>query len=254
MWRPHNTKLDWLTAVPIAHRGLHSPASAIVENSLPAFQAAMQHGYAIECDLQLSRDGEAMVFHDHTLERLTHAQGDVSAYTASQLSKIGYKAGQGTIPTLDMMLDLVNGKAGLVIELKSRWDGDTRLVQRVSDVLASYNGPAAIMSFDPVPVAWAAAHAPHLLRGIVADGATDQEYDILPLQTRLSLRQLSHTHLTKPDFLSLWREWLPSSASRQARQNHMPLICWTTRTEQQASDALRWCDQVTFEGYLPKAP
>ncbi|MEE4239202.1 MAG: glycerophosphodiester phosphodiesterase family protein [Anderseniella sp.] len=254
MWRPHNPVSDWLTARPIAHRGLHEKAAGIEENSLEAFAAAITHGYAIECDLQLSADGEAMVFHDDTLDRLTTEIGPVIARTAANLQKITFAKGRGTIPTLTQLLDLADGDAGLVLELKSHWNGDTRLVARVASLLAGYDGPVAVMSFDPVPIAWMADNAPALLRGIVADGATDPEYDALPLPVRLGLREFRHADVTRPDFLSLWREWLPSPVSREARAAGLPIITWTIRDNQQASDALRWCDQITFEGYRPAHP
>jgi glycerophosphoryl diester phosphodiesterase len=252
VWRPTNTVLDWLTARPIAHRGLHDLKQGRVENSLPAFEAAIEHGYPIECDVQLSGDAEAMVFHDDTLDRVTEATGLVSSHTARQLTTIGYKHGKGTIATLPQMLDLVAGKVGLVIEIKSKWDGGTHLAVRVAECLENYQYDAAIMSFDPVPIAWAAECAPHILRGIVADGATHEEYDALPLSARLSLREMRHANVTRPDFLSLDKDWLPCPVSREARAAGTHVICWTIRSQLQASDALRWCDQITFEGYLPK--
>ena len=251
MWRPPNPKLDWLTARPIAHRGLHDKASGIEENSLEAFAAAITHGYAIECDLQLSADGEAMVFHDDTLDRLTAETGPVITRTADELQQIAYSNGRGAIPTLARLLDLADGDAGLVIELKSHWDGDMRLAARTVDLLTTYGGPACLMSFDPAPIAWLADNAPGILRGVVADGATDPEHDALPLPLRLSMREFRHAHATRPDFLSLWHQWLPCPLSREARLAGLPVITWTIRNNQQASDALRWCDQITFEGYLP---
>jgi glycerophosphoryl diester phosphodiesterase len=251
MWRPSNPLSDWLTERPIAHRGLHDKAAGIEENSLEAFAAAITHGYAIECDLQLSADGEAMVFHDDTLDRLTSETGAVISRPAAELQEIAYSNGRGTIPALTQLLDLADGDVGLVIELKSHWNGDTRLAARVAELLADYGGPAVVMSFDPVPIAWLADNSPDLLRGIVADGATDPEYDQLSLPVRLNLREFRHVSATRPDFLSLWREWLPSPVSREARAARLPIITWTIRNNQQASDALRWCDQITFEGYRP---
>ena len=250
MWRPSDPKCDWLTSVAIAHRGLHDVRHGVEENSLPAFEAAIEHGYAIETDVQLSSDGEAMVFHDHTLDRLTNQTGPVSDFTAAQLARFAYANGTGTIPTLGELLDVVAGRTGLIIEIKSGWSGDTRLVQRTVQCLADYAGPVAVMSFDPVQVAWLAHHAPDLVRGIVADGAPQQEYAFLPLSARLSLRELRHADATRPNFLSLDKHWLPCPVARSYRNRHTPVICWTIRSEQEASQALRWCDQITFEGYL----
>ncbi|MEO9877245.1 MAG: glycerophosphodiester phosphodiesterase family protein [Anderseniella sp.] len=253
MWRPSDPDCDWLTQVAIAHRGLHDKQGGVLENSLSAFEAAIKHGYAIELDVQLSSDGEAMVFHDHILDRLTNETGSIHDVTAADLNKIAYAGGTGTIPTLAQVLELVAGQVGLVIEIKSSWSGSTELVRRTSQCLASYTGEAAVMSFDPVQVAWLAHEEPDIIRGMVADGATQDDYPWLPLSTRLSLREFRHADLTQPDFLSLDKHWLPCPVSKAYRNQRVPMICWTVRSEQEASDALRWCDQITFEGYLPKA-
>ncbi len=253
MWRPTDPDCDWLTQVAIAHRGLHDIKSGVEENSLPSFEAAIRHGYAIELDVQLSSDGEAMVFHDHTVDRLTNETGPIHAFTAAQLNNIAYANGSGTIPTLVQVLELVAGRAGLVIEVKSKWSGSTELVRRTAQCLERYTGFAAVMSFDPVQVAWLAHEAPGIIRGLVADGATQDDYPWLPLATRLSLREFRHMDLTDPGFLSLDKHWLPCPVSRAYRNRRVPMICWTVRSEQEASDALRWCDQITFEGYVPKA-
>ena len=253
MWRPSDPDCDWLTKVAIAHRGLHDVRNGVEENSLLAFEAAIEQGYAIEADVQLSGDGEAMVFHDRMLDRLTNETGAISDFTAAELNNIAFANGRGTIATLVQVLDLVAGRTGLVAEVKSSWSGNTRLVQRTAQCLASYAGDAAVMSFDPVQVAWLAHEAPDLIRGMVADGATQDDYPWLPLSTRLSLREFRHADVTEPDFLSLDKHWLPCPVSRMYRKRRVPMICWTIRSEQEASDALRWCDQITFEGYLPKA-
>ena len=253
MWRPSDPDCDWLTKVAIAHRGLHDVQNGVEENSLLAFEAAIEQGYAIEADVQLSCDGEAMVFHDRVLDRLTSETGSIHDFTAADLNKIPYANGTGTIPTLAQVLDLVAGRTGLVIEVKSRWSGATDLVRRTARCLASYCGDAAVMSFDPVQVAWLAHETPEIIRGMVADGATQDDYPWLPLSTRLSLREFRHADVTEPDFLSLDKYWLPCPVSRMYRKKRVPMICWTVRSEQEASDALRWCDQITFEGYLPRA-
>lgn len=253
MWRPSDPDCDWLTQVAIAHRGLHDVHNGVEENSLPAFKAAIEHGYAIEADVQLSSDGEAMVFHDRMLDRLTNETGCISDFTAAELNRITYANGTGTIPTLVQVLDLVAGRAGLLVEVKSSWSGQTGLVRRTAQCLASYTGDAAVMSFDPVQVAWLAHEAPEIIRGMVADGATQDDYPWLPLSTRLSLREFRHADVTQPDFLSLDKQWLPCPVSRTYRKKRIPMICWTVRSEQEASNALRWCDQITFEGYSPKA-
>ena len=141
--------LDWLTARPIAHRGLHDAAAGVIENTASAFTAAIAGGYGIETDLQISADGEAMVHHDDALGRLTEGSGRLADMTAAEIKAVRFKASADRILTLGELCDLVGGRATLLLELKSRFDGDLRLVQRAAEVLASYAGPVAVMSFDP---------------------------------------------------------------------------------------------------------
>ena len=159
---------NWLTARPIAHRGLHDAAAGVIENTPSAFRAAIDGGYGIECDLQISADGEAMVHHDDALGRLTEGAGRLDAMTAEALRRITFKATADRMLTLGELCDLVAGRATLVIELKSHSDGDRRLPERAAGVLAGYRGPVALMSFDPEQVAAVRQVAPALPRGLVA--------------------------------------------------------------------------------------
>src|SRR5438105_551651 len=130
-------RLDWLTARPIAHRGLHDAAGGIIENTVSAFNAAIVGGFGIETDLQISRDGEAMVHHDFALGRLTHGSRRLAAMTAAGLKEVPFKATSDRIMTLDELCEFVAGRTPLAIELKSRFDGDQRLVTRAAQVLKS---------------------------------------------------------------------------------------------------------------------
>ena len=144
----------WLTARPVAHRGYHDAYAGRIENSLKAAAAAVDKGFSIEADLQLSADGVPMVFHDDTLDRLTEGRGPVSARTAAELSAIPLMDGGGdTIPTLQAFLDLVAGRVPLVLEMKSDMRRGAGIAAPVADVLAGYDGPVAVMSFDPEIVA-----------------------------------------------------------------------------------------------------
>src|SRR5215470_8372509 len=161
--------LDWLTARPVAHRGLHGDGA--IENTASAFAAAIAGGYAIETDLQITADGEAVVHHDAALGRLTEGSGRLAAMTAAELKRVPFNDTADRIITLGELLDLVAGRATLVIELKSLRDGDPRLPRRAAQVLAGYTGPAALMSFDPFQVAVVRAAAPGITRGLVAERA-----------------------------------------------------------------------------------
>src|SRR3954452_24346190 len=140
---------DWLTARPVAHRGLHDRARGIIENMPGAASAAVAGNFAIECDIQLTSDGEAMVHHDDELGRLTEGSGALLGKTAAELKAIKFKDTPERMMTLGDLCALVAGRVPLVIEVKSHFNGDRRLVKRMAEVLASYSGPAVGMSFDP---------------------------------------------------------------------------------------------------------
>jgi len=173
--------LAWLTARPIAHRGLHDAAAGVIENTASAFAAAIAGGYGIETDLQISGDGEAMVHHDDALGRLTFGSTRLADMTTAGIKAVRFKASDDRILTLGELGDLVGGRVPLVLELKSRFDGDYRLVQRAAAVLATYAGPVAVMSFDPSLIEALRTIAPRLTRGIVGQRPyAHAEWDRLP--------------------------------------------------------------------------
>lgn len=249
-WAPALRALAWLIERPVAHRGLHDVGSGIVENTMSAFSAAVRHGYAIECDLQISADGEAMVFHDSTLDRLTQGCGRLDRMTAAELEQVPFRSTADRMPRLSQLLSEVAGRVPLVIELKSRWDGSTALVRRSIEVLRGYSGPFALMSFDPDIVAAVREIAPAVVRGIVADRVTEPGYAALDVARRLELRYLRHLDRSRPHFLAYDVDGLPSAAARAFRQAGLPVICWTVTGADMASRARRYADQITFEGFL----
>src|SRR4029079_4669947 len=170
------SRLGGLTGRPIAHRGLHDISAGVVENTASAFHAAIAGNYGIETDLQISADGEAMVYHDDALGRLTEGSEPLEALSAAQIKAARFKTGSDHILTLGELLDLVGRRVPLLLELKSRFDGNRTLARRVADVLQSYRGPVAAMSFDPNLVEALAAIAPAIIRGITAE----RHYEWLP--------------------------------------------------------------------------
>jgi glycerophosphoryl diester phosphodiesterase len=242
--------LDWLTARPIAHRGLHDKARGIIENTASAFGGAVTGNYAIECDLQISAEGEAVVFHDETLDRLTEATGLVKSHKVKQLQDITIKNSADRIQTLAELLQQVDAKVPLVIELKSHWDGDVALALRALQVLQNYKGHYSLMSFDQDLVATVAEHSPSTIRGITADRTTDPEYDPLPLERRLDMQQFRHIDKTKPHFVSFYFRDLPYAPVQKLRDAGLAIVTWTIRSKEEEALALMHSDQVTFEGYL----
>ncbi|HWT31724.1 MAG TPA: glycerophosphodiester phosphodiesterase family protein [Propylenella sp.] len=233
--------LRWLTARPIAHRGLHDLARGRPENSLAAFEAAIAARYAIECDLHLAADGLPIVFHDDDLYRLTGVEGAIRDHTSAELGNLRLLGTQEWVPTLEEMLTAVEGRVPLLIELKHIAGRDEGFAAAVVDQLRRYDGPVALMSFDAALVADVKAAAPALPRGLTACG-----------DWRKGGEQLRTIRSLGADFVSYAIDDLPTWAPVVAnRILGIPLICWTVRTPAQFAKAKAWTDQITFEGFLP---
>ena len=240
---------EWLTARPIAHRGLHDAPSGVIENTPSAFRAAIASGYGIECDLQISADGEAMVYHDDALGRLTDGAGRLDTITAEALQRIAFKSTADRMLALGELCDLVAGHTTLVIELKGRFAGDTRLAARTAEVLASYRGPVAAMSFDPGLMAALRNLAPALALGLV--GMRRDAGAPVPAQMS-ALRYLQQALAARPQFLAYRVADLTSAPPLLARHVlRWPVLTWTVRSHEDRSRAATYADQMIFEGFRP---
>jgi glycerophosphoryl diester phosphodiesterase len=241
--------LDWLVTRPVAHRGLHDAARGVIENTTSAVAAAVAAKYAIEVDLRIAADGEAMVHHDAELGRLQESSGRLDGLTANQLKAIPYRATTDRMTTLGDLLDLVGGRVALVLEMKSRFDGDPRLPQRVAEVVQSYAGPVAAMSFDPRQIEALQEFAPGLPRGLVAQNARHAR--ARPSSSD-ALAYLLRGVRSRPHFVAYNVDDLPAAAPLLARYLlGMPLLTWTVRSQDQRERAGRWADQMIFEGFRP---
>lgn len=245
---------DWLTARPIAHRGFHDNRAGRIENTLAAAEAAIAHKFAIECDLQLSIDGAVVVFHDDTLDRLTVASGAIKAKSLAELRKTRFRDGDAAIPTLEELLDLVDGRVPLVIELKSRFDGNRKLEAAAAKILAGYSGPAVVMSFDPASMIAMRRLAPMLPRGMLADRFRKADWPDLPLPLRLAAASMVGALAVLPTFVAYNVSALPASPPLALRHFfRLPLLTWTVRTEADRAKARAWADQIIFEDFDPDA-
>jgi glycerophosphoryl diester phosphodiesterase len=249
------SNLHWLTAQPVAHRGLHDGLSdgPLVENTLAAADAAARAGYAIECDIQLTADGEAVVFHDDTLERLTAGTGFVHDKTLQELRAVSFRRATGPIPTFTEFLDCVAGRVPVFVELKGRWDGGTQLAGAAAGLLTRYSGHAAVMSFDPWLIRALRLHAPQIVRGVVAERYyNDPDWAGLRPRQKFALGNLTHITQSQPQFIAYYVKDLPALAPLFARYVlGMPLLAWTVRTEADRAGARRWANQMIFEGFRP---
>ncbi len=248
------SEFGWLTARPIAHRGYHDRSAGRIENTLPAAEAAIARDFAIECDLQPTADGRVVVFHDDVLDRLTEATGPVGARTLAELRAVRLRDSDAGIPTLEELLDVVDGRVPLIIELKSQWTGDRRLEKAVAPILTDYSGPAAVMSFDPMSMVAMRRLAPALPRGMIGyDFPPGPDEGNQPWPKRFALRHLFAAALVWPHFVSFGIDALPASAPLMLRHVGVPLICWTIRDAAAWEKARAYTDQITFEGFDPDA-
>ena len=246
---------DWLTARPVAHRGLHDRSRGIIENMPAAIAAAVAANFSFEVDLQLTADGEAMVHHDDELGRLTEGSGALLNKTAAELKQVVFKETSERMMSLGDLCALVNGRVPMVLEVKSHFDGDRRLVARMAEVLAAYSGPVVGMSFDPDQVLALREAMPQLSRGIIAQRSyNDADWAELTPSQRAGMLQLRHGFRTRPHFVAYWVDDLPALAPWIARHIFgCPLLTWTVRTQDQRDRAARYADQMIFEGFRPES-
>jgi glycerophosphoryl diester phosphodiesterase len=232
---------------------LHDAPAGIIENTPSAFRAAIAGNYAIECDLQVSADGEAMVFHDDALGRLTEGAGRLDTMCADDLGRVAFRATADRMITAGDLCELVAGRVPLVVELKSRFDGELRLVRRAASVFSAYRGAAALMSFDPAQMVALRSLAPALPRGMVAESKyRHHEWDHVSARAKRALAYFGHAMQTRPQFIAYSVNDLPALAPLAARKLFgLPLLTWTVRTAAQRERAARYADQMIFEGFRP---
>ncbi|KSB90374.1 glycerophosphodiester phosphodiesterase [Caulobacter vibrioides] len=233
---------------PIAHRGLWTQGGA-PENSLAAFQAACARGYSIELDVQLTADGQAVVFHDDRLERLTGAEGRLRDHTAAELGALKLSGTDETIPTLADALAVIGHRAMVQIELKTPFGEVGELEKKVSEILIDHNGPIAVIGFNPYSHAWFADHNPQVLRGLDSYSWNDENARKLAPELRRSLAALEQVEIARPDFLALGLDMLPSPRADVFRAKGMPIVAWTVRSPEQWDAVSDHCDNLIFEGF-----
>lgn len=235
---------DWLSKWEYAHRGLHSGAHevALVENSRSAFAAAIEAGMGIECDIQLSRDKQAMVFHDWVLERLTDGSGFVADHDADDLRRMRLTGIGDRIESLADLLAQVGQRVPILIEIKSMPDFTIEeACMAVSQSIANYEGQIAVMSFDPRCSAWFAAHHPEQVRGLVCTDTLDHGW-------LGAWRADGAIARADPDFLAVDIRDLPTDLASGWRGQGKPLLSWTISTADRRAKALSHVDALISEG------
>ena len=239
---------------PIAHRGLHDRADGRPENSTEAFRAAVDHGYGIELDLQLTSDGKALAFHDYDLTRLTGAPGFVRSRTSHEMRALPLIGGASGAPLLEEVLEIVQGRVPLLIELK---DQDGALGDNIGELeaatvkaLDSYLGPTAVMSFNPNAVAALQSLAPDIPRGLVTEDFDPVDWKV-GASRAADLSTIAEYDKVGASFISHNREHLSMPRVAELKATGAAILSWTIRSPEEEAKARRVAENVTFEGYLP---
>lgn len=248
--------LDEFLTRPIAHRGLHNIKRGIIENTMPAFEAAIAKGYGIECDVRPAHNALPVVFHDDTLERLIEKRkGPLSELTSNDLKKVRHKTGGAQISTVGELLEQVDGKVPLLIEIKSEWaPPDRAFLKKLTNLVSKYRGTAALMSFDPAVMSAVKELSPSIPRGIVSGsyaGAGWWKRDV-SRKRAYALRNLLESGPTEPHFYAYEVDALPTAVTEFVRSvQKLPIFTWTVRTPKQRATSVQHADQMIFEGFEP---
>lgn len=245
-WKHRRIQSD---TVYYAHRGLHDNHSDAPENTLPAFERACEAGYGIEMDLQLTKDGQVVVFHDFALKRICSVEGQVSDYTYQELQKFPVCGTEQRIPLFRDVLKLVNGRVPLIIELKYK-DFNNRICVEADKFLQEYHGAYCIESFQPWALIWYRRHRPEICRGQLSMNFQRQEGHYGP--DKLVVRHLLTNFLTRPDFIAYdMRDKEAVSKNLCRRLFGCPSVAWTVRSRQQLERCRPYYDSFIFEGFMP---
>ena len=237
---------SWLVNTYIAHRGLHNEKYA--ENSISAFKNAIEHGYAIELDVQAIGDGTVVVFHDETLQRVTGADGYLKNISSKDNLK-NYKL-NGTkdcIPTLAQVLRLVNGQVPLLIEIKNVGKVG-QLEESIFNLLKKYKGDYAIQSFNPYVLEWFKKNAPEVLRGQLSCKFKGERMNFIK-KCVLRKMKLNKT-VSEPHFIAYKYDEIPHCCSTKYKS--LPVLAWVVKTQQDYINTIKKCDNIIFEGFTPK--
>lgn len=231
---------DWLTEWEYAHRGLHG--DGVPENSLEGARLAIKAGLGIECDIQRSRDGQPMLFHDWELSRLTGVEGETEGRTATELAELPYLGSDQKVASLADLLELVAGAVPILVEIKSKRGYDVeRTCQSVRSLLADYTGDHAVMSFDPRVARWLRRNSPDTPCGLVM---REDEYGY----TQKAWQRRFALWIAKPDFLAYHINALPSRWVAGLRKRGLPILTWTVNSPETRERALQNADALISEG------
>lgn len=242
----YNMLENFLTR-PIAHKGLHSNDSHTPENSIPAFQKAIKHKLPIELDIQLTLDNKIVVFHDYNLQRICGLNKLVKKCTLAEIKELNLLNSGYKIPLLAEVLELVNGKVPILIDIKNR-NKAGRLEKLLMQELENYKGDIAIQSFNPFSIGWFAKNAPHIIRGQLH---TDLKNKKLNQITKLLLKEIIFNFFSRPHFIAMDIRCMSQYILYKYKRIKIPILFWTIKKQKDYSKLKDVCDNIIFENFIP---
>lgn len=243
--------MDWLTAVPYTHRGLHDLSRGVPENSLPAFAASVAAGFGIELDVQLTSDGHVVVVHDLDLRRVAGTPDLISQTAWSRLRALRLEGTPERLPLLGEVLEVVGGRVPLMVELKNVTRTYGPLESSVVRLLEGYDGPVSVASFNPGTIRWFGDQHPAIVRGQTAGPLHEVP---MPRLVRAAMRSMVGNARSRPHYLSYDLAGLPNRAVDFWRRGGRPLITWTVASREDLAKAREVADQFIFEHIRVPSP
>lgn len=241
-------KISWIKETPIAHRGLHT--KDIPENSLSAFENALKNNYAIELDVQFTKDKEVVVFHDENLKRMTNDTRNIEDVNYDELKNLRLGNTNEIIPTLEEVLELVDSKVAILIEIKDCKDY-IELSEKTYEILKGYEGNYAIQSFNPFILEWYKNNASEVVRGQLSGTFTEGSESLNSFE-KFALKNMLLNFKSKPNYIGYDLEGIPKSKLESLRKKGVPIIVWTVKNKEDMEKAYKYSDNITFEKFLPK--
>lgn len=241
-------KISWIKETPIAHRGLHT--KDIPENSLSAFENALKNNYAIELDVQFTKDKEIVVFHDENLKRITNDTRNIEDVNYDELKNLRLGNTNEIIPTLEEVLELVDSKVAILIEIKDCKDY-IELSEKTYEILKGYEGNYAIQSFNPFILEWYKNNASEVVRGQLSGTFTEGSESLNSFE-KFALKNMLLNFKSKPNYIGYDLEGIPKSKLESLRKKGVPIIVWTVKNKEDMEKAYKYSDNITFENFLPK--
>jgi glycerophosphoryl diester phosphodiesterase len=240
--------IEWLLHKPIAHRGLHSGNRECPENSLKAFEQAMQRGFPFELDVHLLADGNVCVFHDPNTKRMTGINRLIKDLSYKDIKQMRLLESDQRIPLLEEVLLLIQGKVPLLIEIKNRGDIGP-LESATFKLLSKYSGNYAVVSFNPQTLRWFMKNFTEAQRGQLAGGFKDKT---VPIFRRMLMKNLLYNSISKPHFIGYDVRYLPNIPVAILRKRGFQIIGWTVRSLEELKRVRPFCSNIVFEGLDPE--